>query len=88
MARTQFPLIGGLFNTLVLKNMSLTKDGCDHEYAQGLQRVCIKDRSHWAVLQLNKSGTYLYNLVFFIGECRDFRASNSASENKKKYSKD
>ena len=63
-ARTQFPLIGGLYNTLVLKNMSLTKDGCDHEHAQSLQIIHIKERSHWAVLQFIKSEIYLYDSVF------------------------
>ena len=63
-ARTQFPLIGGLYNTLVLKNMSFTKDGCDHEHAQSLQIIHIKERSHWAVLQLIKSEIYLYDSVF------------------------
>ena len=62
--RTQFPLIGGLYNTLVLKNMSLTKDDCDHEHAQSLQIIHIKERSHWAVLQLIKSEIYLYDSVF------------------------
>ena len=60
-ARTQFLLVGSLYNTLVLKNMSLTKDGCDHEHAQSLQIIHIKERSHWAAIQLIKSELYLYD---------------------------
>ena len=63
-ARTQFPLVGGLYNTLVLKNISLTKDGCDHEHAQSLQIIHIKERSHWAAIQLIKSELYLYDSYF------------------------
>ena len=67
-ARRQFPLVGGLYNTLVLKKMlkkmSLTKDGSDYEHAQSLQIIHIKERSHWAALLLVKSEIYLYGSLF------------------------
>ena len=63
-ARRQFPLVGGLYNTLALKKVSLTKDGSDHEHAQSLQIIHIKERSHWAALQLVKSEIYLYDSLF------------------------
>ena len=63
-ARRQFPLIGGLYNTLVLKKISLATEGFDHEHAQSLQIIHIKERSHWAALQLVKSELYLYDSLF------------------------
>ena len=51
LARMQFPSVGGLYNTLVLKKMSLTKDSS----TQSLQIIHIEERSHWAALQLVKS---------------------------------
>ena len=44
--------------------MSLTKDGCDHDHAQSLQIIHIKERSYWAALQLVKSEVYLYDSLF------------------------
>ena len=49
---------------MVLKNISITKDGCDHEHAQSLQIIHIKERSHWAATQLIKSELYLYDSYF------------------------
>ena len=63
-ARCQFPLVGGLYNTLVLKKMSLATEGFDHEHVQSLQIIHIKERSHWATLQLVKSELYLYDSLF------------------------
>ena len=40
--------------------MSLTKDGCNYEYAQSIQIIHIKERSQQPI----RSEIYLYNSIF------------------------
>ena len=47
-AKMQFPLIGGLHNTLILNKTLLNV----RDFAQSLQILFIPDRSHWALLQV------------------------------------
>ena len=60
-ARREFPQVGGLHNTLVLHKMSLTdKEG----FEQFIQILHIKERSHWATLQLVGTEIQLYDSLF------------------------
>ena len=47
-ARREFPQVGGFHNTLVLHKMTLMEEGCE----QFVQIMHIKEKSHWATLQL------------------------------------
>ena len=60
-ARREFPQVGGgLHSTLVLHQMSLVEEG----YEQFIQIIHIKERSHWATLQLVRSEIFLYDSLF------------------------
>ena len=59
-ARVQFPNVGGLHNTLLLHKTSLLLDN----YEQSLQIIHIKDRFHWALLQVIGEDIYLYDSMY------------------------
>ena len=59
-AKVQFPLIGGLHNSLLLNKTLLNVE----DYEQSLQILFIPDRSQWAVLQVVKCDVYLYDSMF------------------------
>ena len=59
-ARVQFPNVGGLHNTLLLHKTTLLLE----DYEQSLQIIHIKDRFHWASLQVIDKDIYLYDSLF------------------------
>ena len=59
-ARVQFPNVGGLHNTLLLHKTTLLLE----DYEQSLQILHIKDRFHWASLQVIGKDIYLYDSLF------------------------
>ena len=60
-ARREFPQVGGLHNTLVLHKMSLTDE---EGFEQFIQIFPIKERSHWATLQIVGTEIQLYDSLF------------------------
>ena len=60
-ARREFPQVGGLHNTLVLHKMSLTDE---EGFEQFIQILHIKERSHWATLQIVGTEIQLYDSLF------------------------
>ena len=59
-AKMQFPLIGGLHNSLLLNKTVFNLE----DYEQSLQIIFIPDRLHWALLQVVKCDVYLYDSMF------------------------
>ena len=59
-ARVQFPNVGALHNTLLFHKTTLLLE----DYEQSLQIIHIKDRFHWASLQVIGQDTYLYDSLF------------------------
>jgi len=59
-AKVQFPLIGGLHNSLLLNKTVFNLE----DYEQSLQIIFIPDRLHWALLQVVKCDVYLYDSMF------------------------
>lgn len=58
--KVQFPLIGGLHNTLLLHKTLLNLQ----DYNHSLQIIFITDRAHWALLQVVRNDVFLYDSMF------------------------
>ena len=59
-ARREFTLVGGFHDTLVLHKMTLMEEGCE----QFVQIMHIKEKSHWATLQLIGRDIFLYDSLY------------------------